>query len=67
MNSAMVMAGRRVMPHIRARGIHSSGLSFAAGGKLMKFTLSTEARGVGRRRRKAFAGKHVLSRVGRPL
>ena len=33
------------MPHTRPRGIHSSGLSFVVGGKLMKFTLSAQARG----------------------
>lgn len=61
------MGGRRVMP--RPRGIHSSGLSFAVGGKLMKFALSAQARGGGERERerKAVAGKHVLSRVGEPL
>ena len=45
MNSVTVMVGRRVMPHTRPRGIHSSGLSFVVGGKLMKFTLSAQARG----------------------
>lgn len=65
------------MPHIRVqRGIHSSGLSFVVGGKLMKFALSAQARGgrgrEGRRERKRerekqVAGKHVLSRVGEPL
>ena len=65
MNSIAVMGGRRVMP--RPRGIHSSGLSFAVGGKLMKFALSAQARGGGERERKAVAGKHVLSRVGEPL
>lgn len=45
------------MPHIRVqRGIHSSGLSFVVGGKLMKFALSAQARGgrgrEGRRERK---------------
>ena len=45
MNSVTVMVGRRVMPHTRPRGIHSSGLSFVVGEKLMKFTLSAQARG----------------------
>lgn len=49
MNSIAVMGGRRVMP--RPRGIHSSGLSFAVGGKLMKFALSAQARGGGKRER----------------
>lgn len=73
----MVMVGRRVMPHTRSRGIHSSGLSFVVGGKLMKFTLSAQARGGLKgwgqrdgdleRERRAVAGEHVLSRVGEPL
>lgn len=54
------------------REIHSSGLSFVVGGKLMKFTLSTGARGVGGRERegereKSDCREHVLSRVGEPL
>lgn len=55
----------------RPRGIHSSGLSFVVGGKLVKFALSAQARGRGEgtreREREAVAGKHVLSRVGEPL
>lgn len=31
----------------RPRGIHSSGLSFVVGGKLVKFALSAQARGRG--------------------
>lgn len=48
MNSITVMGGRRVMPRIYTRprgGIHSSGLSFVVGGKLVKFALSAQARG----------------------
>lgn len=61
MNSIAVMGGRRVMP--RPRGIHSSGLSFAVGGKLMKFALSAQARGGGEREREKRSQGSTCCRV----
>ena len=47
----------------RPRGIHSSGLSFAVGGKLMKFALSAQARGGGEREREKRSQGSTCCRV----